>query len=144
ARGRVLGSWQDARTTGGRRQRQQTAGESLALARLVPAIRLVDNVKAPATAYHAVVAVALAQGPERILDLHAKRLATVKGIGPCERNSLARPRRTISRAARPVNGTQNRETGRASLSSVAVDERRLHIGGGACLASGGKINENVV
>jgi hypothetical protein len=73
--------------------------------------------------------VALAQGPERILDLHAKHLATVKGISRCERNSLARPGRTISRAARPVNGTQNRETGRASLSSVAVDERRLHIGG---------------
>src|SRR5262249_40987692 len=92
--GQRVGDVKDNRTAGQR-------GKSLALSRLVPAIRLVDDVKAPAAAYHAVVAMALAQGPERILDLHAKHLATVKGIGRCEGHSLARPGRTISRAARP-------------------------------------------
>jgi len=59
------------------------AGKILALARLEPAVGLVDDVEAPAAAYHAVVAMALAQGSERILDLHAKHL--VKGLAASDR-----------------------------------------------------------
>ncbi len=46
----------------------------LALPRLVSAVGLIDDVKPSAPAHHAVVAMALTQGPERILDLHAKHL----------------------------------------------------------------------
>jgi hypothetical protein len=49
-------------------------GRDLALARLEAAVGLVDDVEASAAAHHAVVTMALAQGPERILDLHAKHL----------------------------------------------------------------------
>ena len=46
----------------------------LALPRLETAVGLIDDVKPSAPAHDAVIAVALAQGPERILDLHAKHL----------------------------------------------------------------------
>jgi hypothetical protein len=63
----------------------RTAGKkNLALARLEAAVGLVDDIKAPAPADHAVITMALAQGPERILDLHAKHLATERGIGRIE------------------------------------------------------------
>ena len=41
-----------------------------ALARLEPAIRLVDHIGAPATANHAVVAVAIFEGLQRVANLH--------------------------------------------------------------------------
>jgi hypothetical protein len=44
--------------------------KKLALSRLEPAIGLIDDVKAAASPHHAIVAMALAQGPERVLDLH--------------------------------------------------------------------------
>jgi hypothetical protein len=44
----------------------------LALAGFVAAIRLVDDIEPAPPPDHAVVAMALAQSPERILDLHGK------------------------------------------------------------------------
>ena len=55
-----------------------TAMDSLALPRLEPAVGLVDDVEASPPPHHAVVAMALAQGPERILDLHAKHPTTME------------------------------------------------------------------
>jgi hypothetical protein len=42
----------------------------LPLASLVAAVGLVDDVEPATPAHHAVVAMAIAQGPQRILDLH--------------------------------------------------------------------------
>jgi hypothetical protein len=53
----------------------------LALARLEAAIGLVDHVKASAPPNHAIVAMALAQSPERILDLH-REASNVGGKEP--------------------------------------------------------------
>ena len=74
----------------------------LALAGFVAAVGLVDNVKPAPPPDHAVVAMALAQSPERILDLHGKAsIVAGKGCGPG--NQPLRRGRTIKSAALPVN-----------------------------------------
>jgi hypothetical protein len=47
---------------------------ALALTRLVSAVGLIDDIEPPAPTNHAVVAMALAQRAERILDLHGKSI----------------------------------------------------------------------
>jgi hypothetical protein len=68
-----------------------SAMEFLALPRLKPAVGLIDDVEASAPPHHAVVAMALAQGPERILDLHAKHLSNGEGDWLPEARSLVKP-----------------------------------------------------
>src|SRR5262249_29876580 len=75
----------------------------LALAGLVAAIGLVDDVGPAPAPHHAVVAMALAQSRERILDLHGKASIVAGGdLAPGDKR-LSGAGRTIKSAASGVN-----------------------------------------
>jgi hypothetical protein len=58
------------------------------LAGFVAAVGLVDDVNPPAPPNHAIVAMALAQGSERILDLHGKASIVFRKNGRAQQAAI--------------------------------------------------------